>query len=303
MVNKLNFFTPVYHENPTPSERVESVIDNYFYLGGKIATVQKTQDGAEVVFLNNPIHTEKSKTTGLNIFKLLSYCTIIVPLGFLIAKLVVRCPKHYQVDLDYSNPQTNEPFKSDSKIKQLVTNFQHSDSTKKLDEGNNSDSTTMKLYDEDDKEMVVEIKEIAKWLANTPIKVKYGNSKPLWDSSEEYRSLIKRLIENSTDEVKSKLETQLEAFNNSIPVVQQLESDYNFTQILKELIRDNKTEILNEIKNTFGEDERAFLFPEGLPSQQLIRLKSFLTPNAHLNEAFLKIKTKKLLEYLKETSK
>lgn len=255
-----------------------------------------------MVFLNNPTHTEKSKTTGLNILKLLSYCTIIVPLGFLIAKLVVRCPKHYEVGLDYSNPQTNKPFKSDSKIQQLVNNCQPSVSAKELDEGNNSDSPTMKLYDEDDNERFVPLKEIAEWLANTPIKVKYQNFQPLWDSSEGYRSLIERLIENSTDEVKSKLEKQLEAFNNSILVVKQLESDYNFTQILKELIRDNKTEILAQIKNAFGTDERAFLFPKGEPPQQLIRLMSFLTPNSNLNEPSLKIKTKKLLEYLKTMS-
>jgi Iap family predicted aminopeptidase len=157
----------------------------------------------------------------------------------------------------------------------------------------------MKLLNQDGEKESVEIQKIAEWLADTPIKVKYQDFQPLWNSKEEYRSLINRLIENSTDEVKSKLETQLEAFNNSISVVQQLESDYNFTQILKELIRDNKTEILNEIKNAFGEDERAFLFPKGHPLQQLMRLKSFLTTNANLNEAFLKIQTRKLLEYLK----
>jgi len=104
MINKDSFFIPLVYNKPTRKETAESAVDNYFYLGGKIAQVD---DKRVYVTLIDP----PGKTAwGLNLIKVISYLTLIIPLGFLIAKTAIRSSKKLIL------PTTDLPMLEDAKI-------------------------------------------------------------------------------------------------------------------------------------------------------------------------------------------
>lgn len=97
-MSNINFFTPVDYCTHTLGEKsLLEKVDDYFYLGGKRAYVtgMMSKDGQEKVILL------ESKPSSATTAKIASYCTIIIPLIMLVAKLVLRRKHTYKVvDLD-----------------------------------------------------------------------------------------------------------------------------------------------------------------------------------------------------------
>lgn len=95
-MTKLNFFTPVTYTNPSNSSGSSLLekVDNYFYLGGKKAYViqGRTENGQEKVILSDSTSSFLTR-----IGKILSYCTLILPLFMLIAKAVLRSTHSFKL--------------------------------------------------------------------------------------------------------------------------------------------------------------------------------------------------------------
>ena len=77
MINKDSFFIPLVYDKPSPKEAAESAVDNYFYLGGKIAEVDDTR--TYVTLIDPPpdkTGRDKAKTWGLNLIKIIFFLCI-----------------------------------------------------------------------------------------------------------------------------------------------------------------------------------------------------------------------------------
>jgi len=84
----IGFFTPVKYGNQATSlgQKLTEFVDDYFYLGGRIAQVTKSnQIGSE------PVVLKVGKTVWWKTaLKVISYTTLIVPMNMLIAKAALR---------------------------------------------------------------------------------------------------------------------------------------------------------------------------------------------------------------------
>src|SRR3990167_8084861 len=88
-MTKVDFFTPVNFGNQ-PKSCTQSLlegVDSYFYLGGKKAYVipGQTQQGTEGAVL-----AKDSPAFLITALKIISYCTVVLPLVMLIAKTILR---------------------------------------------------------------------------------------------------------------------------------------------------------------------------------------------------------------------
>lgn len=93
---KVDFFTPVTYQNfqkPSNGSSLERV-DDYFYLGGKKANVIQglTKSGKERAIL-----LDASSSGLLNIAKVISYFTVIIPLIMLVLKVALRTQHTFKV--------------------------------------------------------------------------------------------------------------------------------------------------------------------------------------------------------------
>jgi U-box domain-containing protein len=95
-MSEISFFTPIYYGSRARSSKDINIqnIDNYFYIYGKKAVVidPTHSEGEKVIF-------QHSKFSGWDFLKLigiaLSYFTVVIPLGLLISKAVLRSSKKY----------------------------------------------------------------------------------------------------------------------------------------------------------------------------------------------------------------
>lgn len=95
-MNHLTFFTPIHYSHPEKfSETLLETVDNYFYLGGKKATVvSKDSAGNEKVLVSE--FSDKSNTL-TKFLKFFSYCTLIIPAAFLLVKGCLRAQHHFKI--------------------------------------------------------------------------------------------------------------------------------------------------------------------------------------------------------------
>ena len=96
-INTCGFFTPVSFQSPLTRSWREFALeaaDDYFYLSGKKAIVVPNcrQDNKEGILLN-----QYSNPLLLTILKVISYCTIILPLIMLTTKIILRSTYKFYV--------------------------------------------------------------------------------------------------------------------------------------------------------------------------------------------------------------
>ena len=94
----VGFFIPVSYCGKARmwSQKLVELVDGYFYLGGKMATVTGYKNhltGSEEVNLENGAQTDILKT----ILKVASYITIVLPVGMLVAKSILRSVHIYHL--------------------------------------------------------------------------------------------------------------------------------------------------------------------------------------------------------------
>jgi len=102
----INFFTPVHFGNQsiTCHQAMQETVDDYFYLGGKKASVIDAQDSKMKVVL-----LEKSPPFLNTCLKVLSYFTLIIPTLMLIAKTILRMNHFYKIDKELTRRLPSDP--------------------------------------------------------------------------------------------------------------------------------------------------------------------------------------------------
>lgn len=92
-MTSVSFFTPIVHANPIPAEQFA---ENYFSLWGKTAYViaGRMNGDQECVVIREEKNSPSFLVTAL---KVLSYCTIIIPLIFLALRTIYRCFHKFEV--------------------------------------------------------------------------------------------------------------------------------------------------------------------------------------------------------------
>jgi len=98
MPSNIGFFTAVEY-GPEAKDYTQSIlekVDNYFYLGGKKACIvqEKTKNGQEKALLSD---TTSSLSLVASFVKVLSYFTVVIPLGMLLAKTILRSTHTFRV--------------------------------------------------------------------------------------------------------------------------------------------------------------------------------------------------------------
>lgn len=105
-MTELTFFTPVSYKNieaPLKSRMLQKV-DDYFYLGGKKAyVIGNSKNGTNKVVL-----TESHASTLASTAKILSYCTILIPIIMLGAKAILRSMHNFKVKKLNISAKTND---------------------------------------------------------------------------------------------------------------------------------------------------------------------------------------------------
>lgn len=90
-MNSIGFFTPVIYDsriNKTKTEKAAVFVDHYFWLGGKRAAIIPSETKVPQTHMINPAGKAPFIRTAL---KVLSYCTVVIPLLMLVVKAALRC--------------------------------------------------------------------------------------------------------------------------------------------------------------------------------------------------------------------
>jgi hypothetical protein len=111
-MEKLSFFIPVRFdtEPKTLSQSLLELGDQYFFLGGKQAHVISD----DVVTLES----EKSSPCWLTALKILSYFTLIIPIGILLAKICLRSAHPFYIALEEKTEELS-PYRISSRRPKL----------------------------------------------------------------------------------------------------------------------------------------------------------------------------------------
>ena len=89
-MNSIGFFTPVIYDsriNKTKTEKAAVFVDHYFWLGGKKASIILSETRVRQTHILNHGKAPFIRTA----LKVLSYCTVVIPLLMLVVKAALRC--------------------------------------------------------------------------------------------------------------------------------------------------------------------------------------------------------------------